>query len=65
MDQAIKLAGIYHIIEWIRTTILLTVTCLGPNLMHIWYFSAFSVVYGIVAFIYVMVVFFGGAAAQC
>ena len=33
MDLAIKLAGIFHIIEWIRTTILLTVTCIGVNFM--------------------------------
>lgn len=32
-DTAIKLAGIFHIIEWIRTTILLTVIFIGVNLM--------------------------------
>ncbi len=65
MDLAIKLAGIFHVIEWTRTMILLTVVCLGPNLMHMWYLSALSALYGIAAFIYLMFIFWKGAAASC
>lgn len=55
-DTAIKLAGIFHIIEWIRTTLLLTVICIGVNLMKFWYVTMITALYGIGVFIYVMVV---------
>lgn len=53
-DTAIKLAGIFHIIEWIRTTLLLTVICIGVNLMSIWYFTAISSLYGLAVYFYMM-----------
>lgn len=65
MDTAILLAGIWHIIEWIRTTILLTVILIGVNLMHVWYATAIASVYGFVSFIYLMAVYFGSEAAGC
>jgi hypothetical protein len=55
-DTAIKLAGVFHIIEWIRTTLLLTIICIGVNLMKVWYFTMITALYGIGVFIYVMVV---------
>merc|ERR1712127_360762 len=56
-DTAIKLAGIFHIMEWIRTTILLTVICVGVNLPQVWYFTSVTALYGLGVFIYVIVVF--------
>merc|ERR1719453_1718113 len=58
MDPAIKLCGIFHIIEWIRTTVLLTVVLIGSPLMIVWYVSGVSFLYGIVAFIYMHTVAF-------
>jgi hypothetical protein len=55
-DTAIKLAGVFHVIEWIRTTLLLTIICIGVNLMKVWYVTAISALYGIGVFIYVMAV---------
>ena len=56
-DMAIYLLGVFHMIEWIRTTILLTVVCIGTNLMHIWYLSALSMLYGIAVFVYAHVIY--------
>ena len=55
-DTAIKLAGVFHVMEWVRSTILLTVVCIGVNLMQVWYVTAVTALYGIGTFIYVMIV---------
>jgi hypothetical protein len=65
MDPAILMLGIFHITEWIRCTILLTVICLGVNLMQVWYVLGLNTIFGLVAFIYVHVVYFGDAAKGC
>ena len=64
-DTAIKLAGIFHIIEWIRTTILLVAICIGANVMHLWYLSAISALYGIAVFIYLHVVYASSQGMAC
>ena len=58
-DMAIYLLGIFHVMEWLRTTILLTVVCVGTNLMTIWYLSSISVLYGIAVFVYAHVIYAG------
>lgn len=65
MDPAITLLAIYHIIEWIRCTILLTVVCLGVNLMHVWYATALNSVYGLIIFIYCHVVYASPRGMSC
>lgn len=55
-DYALYLVGIFHVIEWIRATLLLTVICIGVNLMKVWYVTSISALYGIGVFIYVMAV---------
>jgi hypothetical protein len=65
MDPTILALGIYHIIEWVRCTILLTVVCLGVNLMQAWYILSINSIYGLIAFIYCHVVYFGDAAKGC
>ena len=65
-DTAIKLAGIFHIIEWIRTTILLTVIFIGVNFMHVWYVTGLiSSLYGIAVFIYLQVVYASASSKAC
>lgn len=56
-DAAIKLAGVFHVMEWVRTTILLVVICLGVNLMHVWYLSAFTCLYALGVFGYLHLVY--------
>lgn len=53
-DTALKLCGIFHVIEWIRATFLLTVVCIGVNLMTVWYATALSSLYGVAVFFYMM-----------
>lgn len=65
MDPAIVLLAVYHIIEWIRCTVLLTVICLGVNLMHVWYATALNSVYGLVVFIYCHVVYASEMGMAC
>ena len=64
-DMAIYLTGIFHVMEWIRTTILLTVVCVGANLMPIWYVSAISALYGIAVFIYAHVIYASADSKVC
>ena len=65
MDTAIKLCGVFHIIEWIRTTMLLCVVLIGSPLLGVWYVSGISSLFGIVAFIYMHAVAFGQDAKDC
>ena len=64
-DMAIYLTGIFHVMEWIRTTVLLTVVCVGANLMPIWYVSAVSAFYGIAVFIYAHVIYASADSKAC
>lgn len=64
-DIAIKLLAIYHITEWVRTTILLVVVCIGVNLMHIWYLSSLVVLYAIPVFVYIHFVYASEEGIAC
>ena len=66
-DMAIKLAGIFHVIEWIRTTALLfVIVCIGANLMHAWYITGIlSSLFGIAVFIYLHVVYASDDSKAC
>jgi hypothetical protein len=67
-DLAILLAGIYHVTEWVRSTILLTTICIGVNLMPLWYATSIVGFYGLGAFLYIHYVYFltdeGSACAE-
>ena len=65
--MAIKLAGIFHVIEWIRTTALLfVIVCIGANLMHAWYITGIlSSLFGIAVFIYLHVVYASDDSKAC
>lgn len=62
LDRAILLSGIYHLIEWVRCTVLLTVICLGVNIMAMWYVMALNTLYSVVALIYCIVTFVSAQA---
>ena len=66
-DLAIKMAGVWHVIEWIRTTVLLTVIFVGASsLMYVWYGTAvFTALYGVASFITVHAVAFGTDGRNC
>ena len=53
-DQALLLVGFFHIIEWVRATILLTVTLVGANMTPVWYYTAPpTMIYGFICLCYV------------
>ena len=57
MDLVIYLLAIYHIIEWLRTTILMTTICIGVNFMWVWYITLVNSLYGLGVFIYCHIVY--------
>lgn len=65
-DKAFFLLGIFHIIEWIRTIILLTSTCMGGVfLIKIWKFTMLNAIYGFVAAVFAHYAFFSTEGEQC
>ncbi len=65
LDQAIYLLGIFHIIEWIRTTILLMIICIGVGLMKIWYFTMINAFYGFVCLVITHQVYVSADGKAC
>ena len=57
--MALYLLAIYHIIEWLRTTILLILVCMGGGLAIVYYISMANIVYGIVTYAFVHEAYFG------
>ena len=64
-DNVILLLGIYHIIEWLRTTILMTTICIGVNFMWVWYITMLNSLFGLAAFIYCHIVYASAAGRSC
>ena len=64
-DGALLFLGIYHIAEWVRTTILFTVVVVGLNLMWIYYLLAINTLFGLIVVIYTMIVRFGTDGSDC
>ena len=64
-DTALYLVGIFHIIEWVRTTVLLVVVCVGVNLMKVWYYTAFSSIFGFICLVYVHIAVAGEDGQAC
>ena len=52
-DGALKICGVYHIVQWIRCCLLLVAILLGEQrMMNVWYISAIPAFFlGLVAFI--------------
>jgi hypothetical protein len=58
-DKAFFLLGMFHIIEWIRTIILLTSTCMGGVfLIRIWKLSMLNAIFGFVAAVFAHYAYF-------
>ena len=64
-DGALLLLAIYHIIEWIRTTIVLTVVFVGINLVWLYIIGILNTLFGLIAVIYAIAVRFGEEGQQC
>ena len=64
-DMALYVLGIFYVIEWIRTTILLAIICIGANLLPLWYASAISAPFAIGVIIYAHVVYASDDSKAC
>ena len=65
-DDAFFLMGIFHIIEWIRTIILLTSTCMGGVfLLQIYQLTALNAIYGFVAYVMAHYAYFTANGQLC
>lgn len=51
--------------EWIRSTLLLTVVIIGANLLKYWYISAVTALYGIAVFLYAHIVYASDKGSAC
>ena len=49
-DVPLLFLSIYHIIEWIRATVLLTIVIIGINITYLWYATLLNTVYGMIAY---------------
>lgn len=64
-DFPLLMIAIYHIIEWLRTTLLLTVSCIGINWSLGWYVTMPNTLYGIVAYAIVHMAYFSDDGKAC
>ena len=64
-DFPLKMLAIFHLIEWLRTTVLLTVICIGANLSLFWYITMPNTLFGIVVYAIVHMVYFSDDGVQC
>lgn len=64
-DFPLKMLAIFHMIEWIRTTVLLTVICIGANLSAFWYLTMPNTLFGIVVYAIVHMAYFSDDGKQC
>lgn len=64
-DLPLLLLSIFHIIEWLRATFLLTVILIGVNWAIVWYVTAANTLYGIICYAFVHMVYFGDDGKLC
>ena len=56
---------LYHFIEWLRYTILLTCILLGVNLVQIFYLLGLNTLFGVIVLVVAAVTRFGSDGADC
>lgn len=49
-DMPLLMLAIWHMIEWIRTTLLLTIVCIGVNWTIVWYITMPNTIFGIIVY---------------
>ena len=57
--------AIWHMIEWIRTTVLLTVVCIGVNWTIFWYATMPNTLFGLVVYALVHMSYFDEDGKKC
>ena len=65
-DASLRLVAIWHIIEWVRSTVMLCITMLGAPFLIFWYVTGvFSALFGLIAFLLVHVGRFSEGGIAC
>jgi len=64
-DRPLLLLFVFHILEWLRTTTLLTSVCIGVNLVHVWYITILNSFFGLGVYIYVHTVRYNIDGVAC
>ena len=64
-DVPLLFLAIYHMIEWIRASILLTVTCIGVNIVSIWYWTILNSLYGLIGYSVAHMSYFSDEGQLC
>ena len=64
-DLPLVLLAIFHMIEWVRATFLLTVTCIGVNWVIVWYVTVPNTLYGIITYAFVHMAYFDEDGKKC
>jgi len=65
LDLPLLLLAIFHMIEWIRYTVLLTVVCIGTNISILYYIGAPNTLYGLIAYGITHIVYFSDDGKMC
>lgn len=64
-DLPLLLMAIFHMIEWIRTTVLLTVVCIGVNWVIFWYVTIPNTLFGLITYAFVHMAYFDQDGQDC
>merc|ERR1711935_167790 len=65
-DKAFFLMGMFHIIEWIRTIVLLTSTCMGGEFLIVLYqWTSINAIFGFVAYVFAHHALLGADGVEC
>jgi hypothetical protein len=64
-DLPLLLMAIFHMIEWIRTTVLLTIVLIGVNWTISWYITIPNTLYGLVTYAFVHMAYFDEDGQDC
>jgi|EP00353_Schmidingerella_taraikaensis_P002579 hypothetical protein len=64
-DMPLMLMAVYHIIEWIRTTVLLTVILIGVNWAIFWYATSLNTLFGLIVYAFAHMAYFDEQGEMC
>ena len=64
-DVPLLLIAIYHIVEWIRTTVLLTVILIGVNWVIFWYATTINTLFGLIVYAFAHMAYFDEYGELC
>ena len=64
-DAPLVLLAIFHIIEWIRTTVLLTVILIGVNWAIVWYVTTINTLFGLIVYAFAHMAYFDEYGELC